>query len=81
MEAQKRRQWHSLRAPNVGNLDYKWHSLSGAPDMGNLDYKWRSLSSAPNTGNLDYKRHSLGLVHAWETKHGFSLWRVQARTP
>ena len=57
MDARMKRQWHSLRAPNVGALDYKWHSLSGAPNM----------------GNLDYKQHSLGLVHARVPKHGFSL--------
>ena len=63
MDAQIRRQWHSLGVPNAGTLDYKQHSLSSAPNTGNLDYKWHSLSATPNTGNLDYKRHSFGLVH------------------
>ena len=48
MDAQMRRRQYSLRATNVGTLDYKWHSLTGTPNMGNLDYKW----------------YSLGLVHA-----------------
>ena len=49
------------------------------PSVGALDYKRYSLSGAPNTGNLDYKWHSLQLVHAKVPKHGFSLWRIQAR--
>ena len=57
MDAQMRKQWHSLGIPSTGALDYKWHSLSGTP----------------NTGNLDYKRHSIGLVHAQVPKHSFSL--------
>ena len=65
MDTRMRRQQYSLRAPNAGVLYYKWYSLSGTPNTGNLDYKW----------------HSLRLVHARVPKHGFSLWRVQARTP
>ena len=51
MDNQIVRQWYSLSAPDVGNLAYKWYSLSGTPNKGNLDYKWaQSLAcSGPGT--------------------------------
>ena len=55
----------------------RWHSLSGNPNMGNLDYKWHSLglvhARAPKHG-LVYGASRLGRLRLHNKIYGQDDW-------